>query len=167
MPIPLHRQRPIRSPALAPVEYDTERDGKAGLTIALVNNMPDTALKATERQFMRLVQGAAGRTHVRFHLLALPSVIRSKPAKDHIERGYRDIAELDQLDIDGLIVTGAEPIAPTLSEERYWREFRRARRLGEDQYAFDHLVLSCGTCRRHASWRHRTSAADAEMFRRL
>jgi len=123
MPIPLHRQRPIRSPALAPVEYDTERDGKAGLTIALVNNMPDTALKATERQFMRLVQGAAGRTHVRFHLLALPSVIRSKPAKDHIERGYRDIAELDQLDIDGLIVTGAEPIAPTLSEERYWREF--------------------------------------------
>jgi homoserine O-succinyltransferase len=123
MPLPLHKQRPIRSPALAPVESDIVCDGKTGLTIALVNNMPDTALKATERQFMRLVQGAAGKTRVRFHLLALPSVVRSKPAKDHIEREYRDIAGLDQLDIDGLIVTGAEPIAPTLPEEKYWREF--------------------------------------------
>ena len=123
MPLPLHRQRPIRSPMLAPVESDLARDGKAGLTIALVNNMPDTALKATERQFMRLVQGAAGKTRVRFHLLALPSIVRSRLAKEHIEREYRDIAELDQLNIDGLIVTGAEPIAPTLPEEKYWREF--------------------------------------------
>ena len=122
MPLPFHRHRPIRSPALAPVESDIARDGKADLTIALVNNMPDAALKATERQFMRLVQGAAGKTHVRFHLLALPSVIRSKPAKDHIEREYRDFSELDQLGIDGLIVTGAEPIAPTLAEETYWRD---------------------------------------------
>jgi homoserine O-succinyltransferase len=123
MPLPFHRHRPIRSPALAPVESDIARDDKAGLTIALVNNMPDTALKATERQFMRLVQGAAGKTRVQFHLLALPSVIRSKPAKDHIEREYRDFSELDQLDIDGLIVTGAEPIAPMLAQETYWREF--------------------------------------------
>jgi homoserine O-succinyltransferase len=40
-----------------------------------------------------------------------------------IEREYRDIAELDRLNIDGLIVTGAEPIAPTLPEETYWPEF--------------------------------------------
>lgn len=123
MPLPLHRQRTIRSPALAPVESDIARDGNAVLTIALVNNMPDTALKATERQFMRLVQGAAGKTRVRFHLLALPSIARSKLAKDHIDREYRDIAGLDQLNIDGLIVTGAEPSAPTLAEEKYWREF--------------------------------------------
>ncbi len=123
MPLPFHRQRPIRSPALAPVESDIARNGKAGLTVALVNNMPDTALKATERQFMRLVQAAAGKTRVRFLFLALPSVARSKPAKDHIEREYRDIAELDRLNVDGLIVTGAEPIAPTLPEEKYWREF--------------------------------------------
>jgi homoserine O-succinyltransferase/O-acetyltransferase len=123
MSLPFHRQRPIRSPALAPVESDAERDGKGGLTIALVNNMPDTALKATERQFMRLVQSAAGKTHVRFHFLALPSIVRSRLAKEHIEREYRDIAELGQLNIDGLIVTGAEPIAQTLSEEKYWREF--------------------------------------------
>jgi homoserine O-succinyltransferase/O-acetyltransferase len=123
MSLSLDRQRSIRSPELVPVETDLERGGDGVLTIALINNMPDTALKATERQFMRLVQGAAGKTRIRFHFLALPSVVRSKPARDHIDQEYRDIAELDRLNIDGLIVTGAEPIAPTLPQEKYWREF--------------------------------------------
>ena len=52
--------RPIRSPALVPGQSDAERE--TGLVIGLVNNMPDSALKATERQFMRLVQSAAGKT---------------------------------------------------------------------------------------------------------
>jgi homoserine O-succinyltransferase/O-acetyltransferase len=113
--------KPIASPALAPTEL--EPAGDAELTIALVNNMPDSALRATERQFMRLIQSAAGKTHIRFHCLALPAVSRSKAARDHIEKEYRDIAELDRLNIDGLIVTGAEPIARTLAEEPYWQEF--------------------------------------------
>jgi homoserine O-succinyltransferase len=115
--------KPIASPALAPAQGEPERAGQGELTIALVNNMPDSALKATERQFMRLVQSAAGKTRVRFHCFALPTVARSKQAKDHIDREYVDIAELHRLHIDGLIVTGAEPIAPTLPEEPYWHEF--------------------------------------------
>jgi homoserine O-succinyltransferase len=85
--------------------------------------MPDSALKATERQFMRLVQSAAGKRRVRFHCFALPAVARSKQARDHIEKDYVDIAELHRLHIDGLIVTGAEPLAATLPQEPYWREF--------------------------------------------
>jgi len=123
MALPFDKQRPIPSPALAPAENEFERAGDAELTIALINNMPDSALKATERQFMRLVQGAAGKRRIRFHCFALPSVMRSKQARDHIDKGYTDISELDGLQVDGLIVTGAEPIAPTLPEERYWREF--------------------------------------------
>ena len=115
--------KPIASPALAPASSEPERAGQGELTIALVNNMPDSALKATERQFMRLVQSAAGKTRVRFHCFALPTVARSKQAKDHIEKDYVDIAELHRLHIDGLIVTGAEPLAATLPEEPYWREF--------------------------------------------
>jgi homoserine O-succinyltransferase len=123
MALPFDKQRPIPSPALAPAQNDFERAGEAELTIGLVNNMPDTALKSTERQFMRLVQGAAGKRRVRFHCFSLPSLSRSRQARDHINKDYSDIAELDRLQIDGLIVTGAEPIAPTLAEERYWREF--------------------------------------------
>ena len=115
--------KPIASPALAPASSEPERAGQGELTIALVNNMPDSALKATERQFKRLVQAAAGKTRVRFHCFALPTVARSKQAKDHIDKDYVDIAELHRLHIDGLIVTGAEPLAATLPEEPYWREF--------------------------------------------
>ena len=115
--------KPIASPALAPAQGEPRRAGEGELTIALVNNMPDSALKATERQFMRLLQSAAGKTRVRFHCFALPTVARSKQAKNHIEKEYVDIAELHRLHIDGLIVTGAEPLAATLVEEPYWREF--------------------------------------------
>src|SRR5262249_19662793 len=96
--------------------------GRPELTVALVNNMPDSALKATERQFMRLVQAAAGDTVVRFHCFALPSVRRSLQAQSHIEKDYTDISELSRLPIDGLIVTGAEPIAEELSHEPFWPE---------------------------------------------
>src|SRR5580693_5370638 len=115
--------KPIASPTLAPASSEPERAAQGELTIALVNNMPDSALKATERQFMRLVQSAAGKTRVRFHCFALPTVARSKQAKDHIDKDYIDIAELHRLHVDGLIVTGAEPLAATLPEEPYWREF--------------------------------------------
>jgi homoserine O-succinyltransferase len=121
MALPFDKQRPIPSPALAPAESEFERDGE--LTIGLINNMPDSALKATERQFMRLIQSAAGKTRVHFHCFSLPSVPRSRQAREHIDRDYRDIAELARLPIDALIVTGAEPLTPALPEERYWREF--------------------------------------------
>src|ERR1700751_4113128 len=114
-----HISRPIRSPALVPGPNDAERTAEGALVIGLVNNMPDSALKATERQFMRLVQSAAGKRRIRFHCFALPTVARSKQAKDHINKEYVELAELHRLHIDGLIVTGAEPIAPTLPEEPY------------------------------------------------
>ena len=73
MTLLLDKDRPITSPALAPAQDAFERTGQGELTIGLINNMPDSALKATERQFMRLVQSAAGKTRIRFHCLALPT----------------------------------------------------------------------------------------------
>ena len=119
----LETQRKIPSPSLAPTGSELECVGEAGLTIALVNNMPDSALKATERQFVRLLRSAAGKTRVRFHGFALPPVVRSRTAKDHIDKEYNDIADLYRLEIDGLIVTGTEPVAPDPPKERCWREF--------------------------------------------
>ena len=92
------------------------------LTIGLINNMPDAALQATERQFMRLLRQAAGDIRIDFHCFSLPSVQRSQTAKWRVDRQYTDIADLDRLQIDGLIVTGAEPIAATLPEEPFWPE---------------------------------------------
>jgi homoserine O-succinyltransferase/O-acetyltransferase len=116
----LFDKRPsIASPAPAPAQ-EFERAGQTELTIGLINNMPDSALKATERQFMRLLRAAGGKTQIRFHCFSLPSVVRSPSAQRHVDQDYTDIAELDRLRLDGLIVTGAEPNAPNLSEEPFW-----------------------------------------------
>jgi homoserine O-succinyltransferase len=123
------RRRLIVSPALAPAQmretdrFDRDPEATDGvLTIGLINNMPDGALQATERQFMRLLTAAAGNNRVRFHCFSLPSVNRSQPAKWRIDEKYTGITDLDHLHIDGLIVTGAEPIAATLPEEPFWQE---------------------------------------------
>jgi homoserine O-succinyltransferase/O-acetyltransferase len=122
------KHRTIVSPTLAPAQLrDTDQlDGRhdAGtvLTIGLVNNMPDTALQATERQFTRLLEAAAGNKLIYLHCFSLPSVTRSQPAKGRVDSQYTDIDELGRLHIDGLIVTGAEPNAASLPEEPFWRE---------------------------------------------
>lgn len=114
--------RSIDSPSLAPGQDAFIGGTPVELTIGLVNNMPDTALKATERQFMRLLSGAARNVRIRLHCFSLPSVSRSPAAQSHIDKEYSDIAELDRLNIDGLIVTGAEPNASDLPNEPFWRD---------------------------------------------
>ena len=124
----LEKRRLIVSPGLAPTQL--RREDKFGhpqhvdvdLTIGLVNNMPDAALQATERQFMRLLRRAAGNLRIDFHCFSLPSVQRSQTAKWRVERQYADIAAIDRLHLDGLIVTGAEPAAASLAEEPFWHE---------------------------------------------
>jgi homoserine O-succinyltransferase len=124
----LEKRRLIVSPGLVPAQQ--RREDKFGhpqnvdvdLTIGLINNMPDAALQATERQFMRLLRQAAGDIRIDFHCFSLPSVRRSQPAKGRIESHYTDIADLGRLPIDGLIVTGAEPSASELSGEAFWRD---------------------------------------------
>ncbi|WP_439372537.1 homoserine O-succinyltransferase MetA [Bradyrhizobium sp. PMVTL-01] len=123
MTILIDRDQGISSPALVPAEGDLARDHAGpALTIGLINNMPDPALKATERQFMKLLQAAAGARRIRLHCFSLPSVKRSAEAKWHVESEYSDLADLKPGRFDGLIVTGAEPVAPELSQEPYWRD---------------------------------------------
>jgi homoserine O-succinyltransferase len=128
MTLLLEKRRLIVSPGLAPAQLRREdkfgrpRHADVDLTIGLVNNMPDAALQATERQFMRLLRQAAGDIRIDFHCFSLPSVRRSQTARWRVEKQYTDIADLDRLQIDGLIVTGAEPGTATLPEEPFWQE---------------------------------------------
>ena len=128
MTILLEKRRLIVSPGLAPAQLRREdkfgrpRHADVDLTIGLVNNMPDAALQATERQFMRLLRQAAGDIRIDFHCFSFASVRRSQTARWRVERQYTDIADLGRLRIDGLIVTGAEPTAATLPEEPFWQD---------------------------------------------
>ena len=128
MTVLLEQRRLIVSPGLLPTPLRREdkfghpQNVDADVTIGLINNMPDTALQATERQFIRLFRQAAGNIRIDFHCFSLPSVKRSQLAQRRIDLQYSDIADIDRLQIDGLIVTGAEPAAATLPEETFWRD---------------------------------------------
>ncbi len=93
------------------------------LTIGLVNNMPDAALKSTERQFKGLLRAASEAIIVDLRYFSLPSVKRSRAAQSRIDRLYTSVSELGRLKLDGLIVTGAEPHATSIADEPYWQEF--------------------------------------------
>jgi homoserine O-succinyltransferase len=103
------------------------------LSIALVNNMPDSAVLATQRQFVRLLEAGAESFDVTLRLTTLGSVARSRETRREMAELYRSPADLALAAPDAIIVTGAEPRAAKLDEEPYWHElvalfdFARAR----------------------------------------
>jgi len=110
-----------------PLVFDTTRSGSAVglqgencLTIGLVNNMPDTAVEATERQFLDLIRAATADVVVCLKLFSVPEVPRADRVRENLAERYRDISELCDARLDGLIVTGAEPRAAMLEDEPYW-----------------------------------------------
>jgi homoserine O-succinyltransferase len=110
-----------------PLLLDTLRPGPAVdlrgrncLTIGLVNNMPDAACEATERQFLRLLRAASNDVVVLLKLFSIAAVPRSETTRAELAGRYRDISELWNAPLDGLIVTGTEPIAADLKDEPYW-----------------------------------------------
>jgi homoserine O-succinyltransferase len=107
---------------------DTRKEpGSPFLHIGLVNNMADAALRATEQQFLTLLEAAAGDMRVYVTLYALPEVERKPFGQRHVGSFYWGAQQLweqpPEQSPDGLIVTGREPRAPRLREEIYWPSF--------------------------------------------
>lgn len=90
--------------------------------VALVNNMPDAGMRATELQFARLLKAAAGPLDVRLRLFCLGALERSADTRSRMAGFYDDAAFLPAANIDALIITGAQPSTADLREETYWRE---------------------------------------------
>lgn len=95
------------------------------INIGLVNNMPDAALEATERQFLTLLDSAANGILVRLSFYALPDVPRNSSGRHRINRFYSGVESLWNSQLDGLIVTGREPRTPNLKDEPYWGSLTR------------------------------------------
>jgi len=90
--------------------------------IALVNNMPDAAMRATELQFARLLKAAAGPLDVRLRLFSLSTIARSEQARSRMAGFYDDAGFLQAATVDALIITGAQPCTADLREECFWAE---------------------------------------------
>ena len=91
------------------------------ITIGLINNMPDGALGATEHQFLSLLDAASEDILVRLSLHALPNVPRNEWGARHVTQFYSSVENLRGKKLDGLIVTGREPLTPDLRDEPYWK----------------------------------------------
>lgn len=94
------------------------------LIIGLMNNMPDGALEATESQFISLLGAASEGISISLQLFSMPGVPRSEAGSRHISNFYTSAEKLGEFKLDGLIVTGREPLASNLADEPYWESFK-------------------------------------------
>ena len=88
-------------------------------TVALVNNMPDSAFLDTENQFRAAALGANG-AGIEFDLYTIKEIPRSEKVAALIEERYRGLDELWTRPPDALIVTGTEPTQVQMRFEPYW-----------------------------------------------
>jgi homoserine O-succinyltransferase/O-acetyltransferase len=113
----------------------------APLVVGLVNNMPDAALKSTERQFRELLASAAGNIPVRLRTFSLPEVPRSPSGQAYVSEHHEPIDNLWSSRLDGLIVTGNAPRAARLDDEPYWPALARL-----VDWADSHTISSLWSC---------------------
>jgi homoserine O-succinyltransferase len=87
------------------------------LTIGIVNNMPPAAIRSSERQFDDILTAAAQNIPYQIRWFRLAG---ARPSH------YGRLDDLWDSDLDGLIVTGAEPKAAVLSDEPFWQPLTKA-----------------------------------------
>ena len=90
------------------------------LHIGFLNMMPDAALRATERQFIRLVGSCNRIAQFYVYPFSLPALNRSESASEYVDRYYSRFEVLRNQGLDALIITGANVANPSLPEEAFW-----------------------------------------------
>jgi homoserine O-succinyltransferase len=120
------------------------------LHIGFLNMMPDAALQATERQFIRLV-GSCNRIAQFFvYPFSLPGLPRSSETLDYIDRYYSRFETLREEGLDALIITGANVANPTLQEEPFWDPLIEVVNWAQDNVA----SILCSCLATHALLKH-------------
>ncbi len=104
---------------ILPAERAVQQDIRE-LHIGLLNMMPDAALRATERQFLRLIGQSNQIAQFYVHPFSLDGLQRSSEAAAYIERYYAPFSQLKAEGLDALIVTGANVTEPNLADEPFW-----------------------------------------------
>lgn len=87
---------------------------------ALINNMPDLAFAATERQFTRLLSRAARRVPLQVRRYSMPGIARSPAVVGRLASDYFPLDHLWSFGADAVMVTGSEPLAARIQDEPYW-----------------------------------------------
>ncbi|MGU9957744.1 MAG: homoserine O-succinyltransferase MetA [Arenicellales bacterium WSBS_2016_MAG_OTU3] len=92
------------------------------LHIGILNLMPDAALQATERQFMRLLGSSNQIAQIYVHLFTLDGVARQGSAAEHVAQHYETFEDVQRDGLDALLITGANPASPDISKEGFYQQ---------------------------------------------
>lgn len=91
------------------------------LHIGLLNMMPDKALAATERQFLRLVGESNQIAQFYVHPFTLEELDRGSEGQEHVDKYYQTVEQIKDDGLDALIITGANVTGPELSKQPFWQ----------------------------------------------
>lgn len=88
------------------------------MKIALLNMMTDAALKATDKQFTRLLAGAE------LSFFTYPELVRSEEAAAYIGENYLTEEQVRALGVDALVITGTNVSDPDLEKQDFWEPLK-------------------------------------------
>lgn len=94
------------------------------LHIGLLNMMPDAALAATERQFLRLIGESNPIAQFYVYPFTLDELPRGEQARAHIDKHYSTFSEVRESGLDALIITGANVKGTELSDQPFWEPLK-------------------------------------------
>ncbi len=105
------------------IEITEQNTGTPPLQIGFLNMMPDRALRATERQFYRLLAVGAEDFVVQIHPFSIDGLPRSTDTLEYVSKAYLSFDEITEFKLDGLVLTGANPGNFEITAEKYWPYF--------------------------------------------
>ncbi len=111
------------------------------LHIGILNMMPDTALEATERQFLRLIGRSNQIAQFYLHLFTLPNIPRGEKAQAHIDAHYQTIDQIQNMGLDALIITGANVSREALNTEPFFTQLSDV-----VHWAYEHVTSTFCSC---------------------
>jgi homoserine O-succinyltransferase len=110
---------------------------------AFVNNMPDSAFDATERQFLDLLHQGSGTTTIEVERYAMEGVPRGDRVAQRIAEEYSPLEEIRHQAPDLLLVTGANPVEQEIEKELFWNDLSDLLTWGTENV--HSMLLSCLT----------------------
>jgi homoserine O-succinyltransferase len=111
------------------------------LHIGLLNMMPDSAIAATERQFLRLIGESNQIAQFYVHLFSLKELERGTEAAAYIAKYYDSFDAVREQGLDALIITGAKPPRDDLSDEPFWKPLIKV-----IDWAYDNVTSTLCSC---------------------